>query len=180
MHPPITSTAHRPSNNAVCKRAFDVTVAGIALVLLAPLFVIAAAVIRLEGKGPVFLRQTRVGRFGKRFALLKFRTVNGQSDSAVGRWLRMTGIDELPQLLNVIIGDMSLVGPRPMIEHELKHLQPHHYERHEVLPGITGLAQVTCRGRANTHDMLKLDVDYVRSQSLLTDLKLIFATIRSS
>ena len=97
--------------------------------------------------------------------------------SRVGRWLRRTSLDELPQLFNVLRGEMSLVGPRPAIPYELEHFQEWHHERHDVKPGITGAWQVGGRGRLNLEDMLKLDVEYARTWSIWTDLKLIVLTI---
>ena len=210
MHTPLASLAQPQTGSAVCKRLFDVVTGAVALIILSPFLVAVALIIRLDSSGPIFFRQTRIGRFGKPFTLLKFRTMTNWSDDAIhrqaiekvwageplsddpdapfklvadpritraGSWLRRTSIDEAPQLLNVLRGDMSLVGPRPMIEYELDHFQPRHHERHEVLPGITGLAQVTGRGRAGMEDMLELDVEYVRTQSFYSDLKLVLMTI---
>lgn len=210
MHTPLPSIAGPQSGSAVSKRVFDVAVSSIALIILLPFLVAIGLIIRLDSRGPVFFRQTRVGRYGRPFTLLKFRTMADRSDDTihreaikklwdgkclsddpdapfkltvdpritrVGHWLRRTSIDEAPQLINVLRGEMSLVGPRPMIDYELENFKPRHHERHEVLPGITGLAQVTGRGRANMEDMLELDVKYVRNQSFLSDIKLVFMTI---
>lgn len=95
----------------------------------------------------------------------------------VGRWLRRTSLDELPQLFNVLRGDMSIVGPRPMIDYEVADFQPWHHERHQVRPGITGLAQVRARGRADLDEILRLDVEYVKSSGFLFDIKLILETV---
>lgn len=97
--------------------------------------------------------------------------------TGVGRWLRRSSLDELPQLINVLRGEMSIVGPRPMLAYEVAEFQPWHHERHEVRPGITGLAQVRARGRANLDDILRLDVEYVRACSLWRDIKLMFETV---
>lgn len=210
MHTPLPSIARPQSGSAVSKRVFDVAASAIALFILLPFLVAIGLIIRLDSRGPVFFRQTRVGRFGRTFTLLKFRTMYDQADdkihrdaikkmwdgkclsddpnapfklttdpriTRVGHWLRRTSIDEAPQLINVLRGEMSLVGPRPMIEYELENFKPRHHERHDVLPGITGLAQVTGRGRASMEDMLDLDVKYVRNQSFLSDIKLVFMTI---
>ncbi len=106
-----------------------------------------------------------------------YKLTNDPRVTRVGHWLRRTSIDELPQLFNVLRGDMSIVGPRPMIPYELTNFESHHHERHLVLPGITGLAQIKCRGQANMGEMIEMDLDYVHSQSLYQDLKIILQTV---
>jgi lipopolysaccharide/colanic/teichoic acid biosynthesis glycosyltransferase len=106
-----------------------------------------------------------------------YKLTNDKRVTKLGSWLRRTSIDELPQLVNVLRGDMSLVGPRPMIPYELANFKDWHHQRHEVLPGITGLAQINCRGRATMDEILAFDVQYVRSNSMLLDLKIIVQTI---
>jgi exopolysaccharide biosynthesis polyprenyl glycosylphosphotransferase len=190
------------------KRAIDVVVAGIGLVLAAPVFAWAAWRIPRETPGPVLFRQTRVGEGMKEFTMLKFRTMRSDTDAAphrayveatmnggagvstgelykldrgdqvtpTGQWLRRTSLDELPQLINVLRGTMSLVGPRPCLAYETELFQPHHYDRFRVPPGITGLWQVTARGHASFAEALEMDVAYVRDWSLRLDLALLLQT----
>ncbi|MBY0299220.1 MAG: undecaprenyl-phosphate glucose phosphotransferase [Methylobacterium sp.] len=180
------------------KRLFDLAFAACALVALLPLLAAVAVAVRLDSPGPVLFRQTRIGFSGRRFRIYKFRTMSTLDDGAVvrqarrddaritrvGRFLRSSSIDELPQLLNVIRGDMSLVGPRP---HALAHddeytrLIANYAFRHHVKPGITGLAQVSgCRGETPTVDHMERrvehDIAYVNRWSLWLDLKLIVLT----
>ncbi|HEX6938027.1 MAG TPA: exopolysaccharide biosynthesis polyprenyl glycosylphosphotransferase [Longimicrobiales bacterium] len=186
------------------KRAMDVAVAAAALVLTSPLLVLIAAAIRLDSPGPVLFGQIRVGVGGKPFRMWKFRTMvpdaermkpalaylNESGDSRLfkiphdprvtrlGRWLRRTSLDELPQLLNVLRGEMSLVGPRPFFPDDLRHYEPHHFERLTVLPGITGLWQVS--GRSDVRDfetVVRLDREYIRHWSLGLDLRILARTI---
>ena len=108
--------------------------------------------------------------------MFPYKLANDPRVTRIGRWLRRTSLDELPQLVNVLRGEMSLVGPRPMIPYELEHLEDWHRERHRVRPGITGLAQVAVRGRASTEEILRLDVEYARSYSLMVDAQIIIET----
>jgi exopolysaccharide biosynthesis polyprenyl glycosylphosphotransferase len=195
------------SSRAV-KRALDVAVAGVSLLLLAPLFVYIALRIRHDSPGPILFRQERVGRDRRPFTVLKFRTMQVGVDDAAhreyiratmdsratptgnglyklnrgaqitrfGSWLRKTSLDELPQLLNVLRGDMSLVGPRPCIAYETEHFLPHHFERFGMRPGLTGLWQVTARAYSTFGEALDMDVAYVRGWSLGLDLWLLFRT----
>jgi lipopolysaccharide/colanic/teichoic acid biosynthesis glycosyltransferase len=190
------------------KRVMDVVGASASLVLAAPLFLWAAWRIPRESPGPVFYRQTRVGRNMREFTILKFRTMtvdadasshqayietvmNGTEATAVGevhkldrgelvtptgRWLRRTSLDELPQLINVLRGEMSLVGPRPCLPYEIEYFEPHHFERFLAPAGITGLWQVTARAHASFAEALEMDVVYVRDWSPALDLSLILHT----
>jgi exopolysaccharide biosynthesis polyprenyl glycosylphosphotransferase len=190
------------------KRAFDVAVASLTLVVLAPVFALVALLIKRDSDGGVFFRQTRLGLDQRPFTFLKFRTMSAgtspaahrdyirqvasaeaapQSDglfkleqpsavTRIGRFLRKTSLDELPQLLNVLRGEMSLVGPRPCIPYELEHFAPHHFERFTVPAGITGLWQVKARAHSTFAEALDLDVAYARSWSFGLDLKLLFQT----
>src|SRR5262249_13769188 len=178
------------------------------LLLTAPVFVIAAIRIRLESPGPIFFRQTRLGRDMTPFTALKFRTMRVDTDAAAhqeyirrtmsasaaptangtyklsrqdavtrsGGFLRRSSLDELPQLINVLRGQMSLVGPRPCIPYETEFFQPHHFDRFLVPQGLTGLWQVTARANSTFGEALEMDVAYVRGWSLGLDLSLLFRT----
>jgi exopolysaccharide biosynthesis polyprenyl glycosylphosphotransferase len=184
------------------KRAMDIIGAGILLLLLAPLFLAVAAAIKLNSRGPVFFRQTRCGLHGRRFTLLKFRSmVDGaaslQSEllarnevsgpvfkikrdpriTAVGRFLRKTSLDELPQFINVIRGDMSLVGPRPPVPSEVAKYEPWQRRRLSVLPGITCTWQVSGRSEIPFERWMELDLAYAANWSVTSDLMLLARTI---
>src|SRR4051794_39439732 len=190
------------------KRVTDVVGASVALLLTAPIFALAAWRVKRDSPGPVFFRQTRLGKDMREFTTLKFRTMRidvdqsshkefikqtmsskatvnengiykldrGDAITRSGRWLRKTSLDELPQLLNVLRGDMSLVGPRPCIPYETEFFAPHHFERFLVPGGITGLWQVTARAHSTFGEALDMDVAYARSWSVLLDLSLIART----
>lgn len=171
------------------KRLLDLSVAIVTLVLALPILGIVAVLIRFTMGSPVLFRQKRPGRHGQIFELIKFRTMaelNGpdgeplsdeQRLTALGRFLRRSSIDELPQLWNVIRGDMSLVGPRPLLAEYLELYSQRQSRRHEVLPGITGLAQVLGRNAIEWEDRLELDVQYVERQSLQMDLRILWMTV---
>jgi len=171
------------------KRLFDVIAGMAALVGLSPLLLILIAVIRWKMGSPVLFRQKRPGRLGQPFWLLKFRTMTDYRDgkgsllpdadrlTRFGRFLRTTSLDELPELLNVLKGDMSLVGPRPLLIQYLERYTPEQARRHEVKPGITGWAQINGRNAITWEDKFKLDVWYVDHQSLWLDAKIILMTI---
>ena len=182
----------------VSKRLFDVVVSAVGLVLLVPLFVLTAALIRLDSPGPVFYRQVRVGLRGRPYMIWKFRSMRQDAEKAgprwaqandprisrVGWWLRKTRIDEFPQLVNVLRGEMSLVGPRPerpVFVQDLRLTIPYYDLRHTVRPGVTGWAQVKFRYGASeedSHTKLQYDLYYVKNLSLLLDLKILAHTIR--
>jgi len=171
------------------KRLFDFIAGMAALVVLSPLLLILVAAVRWQMGSPVLFRQQRPGRFGKPFWLLKFRTMTDAHDARgsllpdadrltrFGRFLRATSLDELPELFNVLKGDMSMVGPRPLLMQYLDRYTPEQARRHEVKPGITGWAQVNGRNAINWEDKFKLDVWYVDNQSFWLDVKIIFMTI---
>jgi lipopolysaccharide/colanic/teichoic acid biosynthesis glycosyltransferase len=171
------------------KRFLDGAAALFALLLLSPLLVIVAAVIWLKLGSPVFFRQQRPGRGGDPFTIYKFRTmVNARerdgrplSDAerlpAFGRFLRSTSLDEFPELFNVLKGDMSLVGPRPLMMKYLSRYTPEQARRHEVKPGITGWAQINGRNTVSWEDKFDLDVWYVDNWSVWLDIRIIFRTI---
>jgi lipopolysaccharide/colanic/teichoic acid biosynthesis glycosyltransferase len=192
----------------VTKRVLDIAVAAVLLTVVAPLFLLIAVAVRLDSSGPVFFSQTRVGLHGKKFTMLKFRSMEDDAASAphhcyvtmlaregpgpadgrllkltdddrvtrVGAVLRKTSLDELPQLLNVLAGQMSLVGPRPAMAYELELYRPEHFGRLSVRPGITGLWQVSGRSRLGFNEMLDLDLEYVRRRSFVFDLWLLART----
>jgi lipopolysaccharide/colanic/teichoic acid biosynthesis glycosyltransferase len=172
------------------KRFLDVVLSGLALVCLSPVLLVVTVWLHFANKGAgVFFMQARPGWHGKIFKIYKFKTMTDERDSEgnllpdaerltkVGRWVRTTSIDELPQLWNVFIGDMSLIGPRPLLVGYLSLYSPEQARRHEVRPGITGWAQ--CHGRNNISwtDKFKLDVWYVEHLSFVTDIKVICTTI---
>ncbi len=172
------------------KRALDLTVAGTTLLLSAPVLAATAVAVRVSMGSPVLFRQTRPGLHGKPFKLYKLRTMRDALDSqgrplpdevrmtSVGRWLRATSLDELPQLLNVLRGEMSLVGPRPLLMEYLERYSPEQARRHDVLPGITGWAAVNGRNALSWEEKFALDVWYVDHWSLWLDLEILLHTAR--
>jgi len=197
------------------KRALDIAGSTALLVMLAPVLLLTAALVKLKSPGPVFFRQQRVGQMMKPFTMLKFRTMRVNADSKIhqeyvaslikakasthgnggdqvfklaadprvtpiGRILRKTSIDELPQLINVLRGEMSLVGPRPPLQYEVDQYQRWHCRRVlEAKPGLTGLWQVEGRSRTTFDDMVRLDLRYARTRSLWTDIRILLATPRA-
>ena len=173
------------------KHLIDVTVAALLLVLLAPLMAIVAVGVWLDVGRPVLFRQVRPGLNAKPFTLVKFRTMRGapharegpetdeQRLTPFGRWLRSSSLDELPELWNVLRGDMSLVGPRPLLMHYLPLYTPEQMRRHEVRPGLTGWAQANGRNALDWNEKFKLDVWYVDNRSMLLDLKILLRTAAS-
>jgi exopolysaccharide biosynthesis polyprenyl glycosylphosphotransferase len=187
---------------AAAKRACDVLVAGLGLLLLAPLLIAVALAIKLSSRGPVVFRQERTGLRGRPFTLLKFRTMVAGADqlleslrerneadgplfklrhdprvTRVGRFLRRYSIDELPQLVNVLKGEMSLVGPRPPLASEVALYEEWQLDRLEVRPGITGLWQVSGRSELSFEDYIRLDLFYVENWSIAYDLFILSKTI---
>jgi lipopolysaccharide/colanic/teichoic acid biosynthesis glycosyltransferase len=169
------------------KRSIDAVLAGAALVVLAPVLLAVAATVALADGRPVLFRQVRPGRHGTPFVLVKFRTmrvpgvVSGPVGDAerltrVGRWLRATSLDELPTLWNVVRGDMSLVGPRPLLVEYLDRYTPEQARRHDVRPGVTGLAQVRGRNALDWAERFACDVWYVDHRSLGLDLRILAQT----
>lgn len=172
------------------KRALDVAGSGAALVLLAPVLLGVAAAVRVSMGAPVLFRQLRPGLDGRPFRMYKFRTMRDAVDRSgrplpdaerltrVGRFLRATSLDELPELLNVLRGEMSLVGPRPLLMEYLPLYSPEQARRHSVRPGITGWAQVNGRNALSWEKRFELDVWYVDHQSLRLDLRILLLTLR--
>lgn len=171
------------------KRLFDLLMASALLVFLSPLFLLIALIIWLGLGHPILFRQQRPGLYGKLFDFLKFRTMTNVRDGQdrllpdeirlmpTGRLLRRLSLDELPQLLNVIKGDMSLVGPRPLLPEYLSLYNAQQARRHEVRPGITGWAQVNGRNALSWEDRFTLDVWYVDHRTLRLDLKILWLTL---
>ncbi|MUL46254.1 sugar transferase [Mycobacterium sp. CBMA293] len=174
---------------AQLKRGFDVVTASALLIVFSPLLATIALLIRYTAGAPVIFRQQRPGRHGQIFTMYKFRTMRPPSpgenpwatddlrSTRVGKFLRRTSLDELPQLINVVSGRMSLVGPRPLLVEYLDRYSPHHARRHDVRPGITGLAQVSGRKSVAYSDKLDLDVRYVDEWSFRLDLRILFLTL---
>ena len=176
---------------SICKRGFDVVICLPAAIILFPLFAVLVVVIRLTSRGPAIFRQQRASRCGKPFVFYKFRTMKLDADpfgpspktrgdprlTKVGRLLREYSLDELPQLYNILKGDMSVVGPRPLYLSQVPEWSERQKKRLLVRPGLTGLAQVSGRGELTREEKLELDVKYVETAGLLTDIKIILATI---
>jgi len=170
------------------KRLFDFAVSLVLLVVLSPVFLVVVAGVLLDVGSPALFRQVRPGLHGRPFTLYKFRTMRSGRDgqlgvdtdeqrlTAFGRKLRSTSLDELPELWNVLRGDMSLVGPRPLLMHYLPLYSPEQMRRHDVRPGLTGWAQVNGRNALNWDDKFRLDVWYVDHRSFLLDLKILLMT----
>ncbi len=201
------------SNSArLLKRALDLSVSALAIVLLSPLWLLISLIIKLDSKGPIFYTQERVGMDGRLFLLYKFRTMRADADpelhkeyqrafiaglaeanmgdaekptykisadpriTRAGGWLRRMSLDEVPQLLNVVLSDMSIVGPRPPIPYEVEAYELWHRKRLDMKPGLTGLWQVSGRNRLPFEEMVRLDLFYIENWSLLLDLKIIMRT----
>lgn len=174
------------------KRAMDFLVAVILLTVLSPLMLLAATLIAVNRDGPILFKQKRPGKDGKIFTVYKFRTMstalidrNGKELSdfermtRIGKFLRKTSIDELPQLFNIIKGDMSFIGPRPLLTEYLGLYSPEQMRRHEVLPGISGWAQVNGRNTLTWEQKFAYDIYYVDHYSFLMDMKIFFKTIEN-
>jgi lipopolysaccharide/colanic/teichoic acid biosynthesis glycosyltransferase len=188
----------------MAKRVFDFTLALLAVIATLPLTIVIAIAIKLDTRGPVFFRQERLGKGTRRFTMLKFRTMVVNCDdltkelmalneasgpmfkvrrdpriTRVGRILRRTSLDELPQLFNVLLGEMSVVGPRPALPRELNGFDRVQRLRTRVLPGLTGLWQVSGRSDLPFDEMVRLDIQYMETRSLLNDVRIIVKTVPS-
>lgn len=184
-----TATAERAAVRLLLKRCFDIMLALAALVLLSPVLLVTALLVARNLGRPVLFRQTRPGLNGEPFTILKFRTMRDALDdkgnslpdserlTPFGRRLRSSSLDELPELINVLRGDMSLVGPRPLIMPYLERYTPRQARRHELRPGITGWAQVNGRNTVDWEQRFELDVWYVDNHSLLLDLRILWLTV---
>lgn len=175
----------RASAHRAVKRSIDVVVAVVVLALGWPAMVATAVAIRVAMGRPVLFSQARPGLNGEPFTVIKFRTMRQGEGSdaerltAVGRFIRSTSLDELPQMWNVLKGDMSLVGPRPWLMQYLPLYSERQAKRHLVRPGITGLAQVNGRNSASWEERIELDVQYVENQSIAMDLQILAQTVRN-
>ena len=171
------------------KRIFDIFASGLALIFLLPVFAIIGILIKLDSKGPVFFIQTRAGKYGKPFCAFKLRTMVNNAEkigkrltqddpriTRVGKYLRW-GIDELPQLINVFKGEMSIVGPRPTLISQVEQYTAEHKRRLEMKPGITGWALVNGRNKLSWIEKIELDIWYIDNWSLCLDLKILFRTL---
>lgn len=203
---PEKSLLGNPYDAPLWKRFLDCALIALAAPVLLPLMIIIAALVRLVSSGPVFFRQERVGYRGSRFMCFKFRTMFVGVDTSVhrgylndlmssdvpmvkmdvhgdprlipfGLLLRWTGLDELPQIINVLRGEMSLVGPRPCIAYEYENYTQEQKERFDTLPGLTGWWQVNGKNQTTFTEMIELDIEYVRRKSFWFDLKIIFKTL---
>ncbi|MFV8765439.1 sugar transferase [Aerococcus urinaeequi] len=171
------------------KRLLDIVLSGIALIILSPIFVIVYLLVRTKLGSPALFIQERPGKDQKIFKMYKFRTMTDERDelgnllpdeirlTKFGKLLRSTSADELPELWNIFIGDMSIVGPRPLLVQYLPLYNEHQNQRHNVQPGLTGLAQVKGRNSLGWDDKFKLDVDYVNNITFVNDLKIVILTV---
>ena len=217
LYPDLVETEKRKKVPLLIKDAMDVVLSAFALLVLSPLFLVLAVIIKLTSKGPVFFRQERIGQYGVPFVFLKFRSMHVSKEADIhkefvqnfiagkpglavaganqksvykitndprvtwiGKFMRRTSLDELPQFWNVLKGEMSLVGPRPPIQYEFDVYDVWHRRRSlEVKPGITGLWQIHGRSRTTFDEMVRLDLQYSRSWSPLLDLKILLQTPRA-
>jgi exopolysaccharide biosynthesis polyprenyl glycosylphosphotransferase len=193
---------NRPPAYAATKRAFDLIMGTLILILLIPMLPFIAIMIKLDTRGPVFYKQDRVGEDGKIFKFYKFRSMIHEADkrkdvltelneqdgpvfkirsdpriTSVGRFLRRSSLDEIPQIFNVLKGDMSIVGPRPPLPEEVTSYQPWHMGRLAVKPGITCLWQISGRSRIGFNEWMRLDMEYITTRSFRTDLLIFLKTI---
>ena len=184
------------------KRCFDLLAGSAILVMLLPVFPLIAVMIKLDGRGPVFFKQDRVGKRGRVFKFYKFRSMCENADTdrreleslneqdgpvfkmrsdprvtSIGRFLRQSSLDEIPQILNVLKGDMSIVGPRPQLAHEVERYTAWQRRRLEVMPGITCLWQISGRSHISFEEWMRLDLEYIRTRSFRTDFLIFLKTI---
>lgn len=175
---------------AYCKRLLDIVISTLFIIVFWPLYLVVAIIVYLNLGSPIIYKQDRPGKDGKLFKLYKFRSMSDKRDekgnllpdkqrlNKFGRFLRATSLDELPELFNIIKGDMSIVGPRPLLAVYLDYYNDHDMRRHEVRPGLTGLAQVSGRNAATWKERFEKDVEYVDNLTFLLDLKIILLTIK--
>jgi lipopolysaccharide/colanic/teichoic acid biosynthesis glycosyltransferase len=199
--PRDSATLDLTRSSGIVKRVFDLLGVSIGLLALSPLMIVIAVAIKLDSRGPVFFRQLRVDRHGKRFCMLKFRTMVADAEqrkdelrplnetrgvfkmaedpriTGVGRLLRRFSLDELPQLANVMRGEMSLVGPRPLVPDEDCQIEGHRRSRLDVKPGMTGQWQILGSDRVPLEEMVKIDYLYVTNWSLWGDVEIILRTV---
>ena len=171
------------------KRFFDIVSSLIAIIVLSPVLVITSILVRTKLGSPVLFKQERPGKDEKIFTLMKFRTMTDEKDengellpdevrlTKFGKFLRSTSIDELPELFNILKGDMSVIGPRPLLVRYLPRYNAHQHRRHEVRPGLSGWAQVNGRNTVSWEDKFDMDVEYVDNYNLVMDIKILFMTV---
>lgn len=171
------------------KRLFDIILSGVFLIILSPVFLILIVLLLIANQGSPFFIQVRPGRKGILFHVIKFKTMNDRRDesgallpdeirlTAIGRFMRRFSLDEIPQLCNVLVGQMSLIGPRPLLQEYLPLYSPFQHRRHEVRPGVTGWAQVNGRNAISWEKRFEYDVWYVDNLSLSLDMKIIWLTL---
>ena len=177
---------------SISKRTMDIVSSLVGLILLSPLFLLVAILIKLDSKGPIIFKQIRIGKNSKPFYIYKFRSMKidapnlsteefiNASDftTKVGKFIRKTSIDELPQLVNILKGDMSIVGPRPVIEREVRLLEIRkECNVDSILPGITGLAQINGRDNIDDYEKVKYDFEYLSKRNIVLDIKIIINTV---
>lgn len=172
------------------KRTIDFMLSFIAIIILSPILIAVAILVRFKLGSPVLFKQKRPGKNEKKFTMYKFRTMTDEKDengellpdsvrlNRFGRLLRSTSLDELPELLNILKGDMSIVGPRPLLEEYLPLYDENQKRRHEVLPGLTGLAQINGRNAISWEEKFKLDIIYVDKITFIGDIKIILQTVK--
>ena len=203
----VPSAARRSALDLASKRVIDIVLATVGVIILTPLWLVVALLIRISDRGPAFFKQTRVGKNGQTFTMYKFRTMRVDAEQVkasleaanradvgagnsvmfkmrddprvthVGRVLRKTSIDELPQLFNVIKGDMSLVGPRPPLPSEVATYEPHVMGKFSVRPGITGLWQISGRSNLSWEETVQLDLDYAATRTVGLDMWILLQTV---
>ena len=173
----------------IIKRIVDLIFAILGIIVLSPIIVLVSILVKVKLGSPIFFTQDRVGYKGREFKIIKFRTMSNETDdkgemltdkkrtTKFGNMLRNTSIDEIPELFNVLIGDMSIVGPRPLLSEYKDYYSEEQFRRHDIRPGITGWAQVNGRNSITWSKTFKLDVWYVDNMNLLLDIKIIFMTI---
>jgi lipopolysaccharide/colanic/teichoic acid biosynthesis glycosyltransferase len=171
------------------KRPADIITSITLLIILSPISLVTSAVIWLTSGKPILFKQHRTGYKGKKFTIYKYRTMHASNSvhdlsvenqiTKVGKWIRTLSIDEIPQLLNILQGEMSFIGPRPWLPEYFEAMTEEQRRRHDVLPGITGLAQAKGRNSLSIHDKIRYDLEYVENISAIQDLKIIFMTIAS-
>ena len=203
---PVVTAGTRPGKDweRTAKRAFDVVGSLTGLLVLSPVLLAAAVLVKMTSPGPALYRQERIGLHGRRFRIWKFRSMSCGSDqrvaqlmaehggygpfykmredpriTPVGRILRRSSIDELPQLINVLKGEMSLIGPRPHVQAEVDQYAPEHHRRLMMRPGITGLWQISGRSEVSRHEAVQLDLYYVETWSLRRDLRILLKTAKA-
>jgi undecaprenyl phosphate N,N'-diacetylbacillosamine 1-phosphate transferase len=190
MKPSIQQPTKGGTYRKFIKRPMDITLALIAIIVLSPVLLVVAFLVRVKLGSPVLFKQQRPGLNEKIFTVYKFRTMTEERDengellpdsvrlTKFGRFLRSTSIDELPELLNILRGGMSIIGPRPLLVQYLLLYDEHQKRRHEVRPGLSGLAQVSGRNAISWEDKFNLDVEYVDNMSFISDWKIIFLTLK--